>query len=72
MPGQPIDSDTMRQLAVVFERRPEVDDFERDLLNDMRERVSRFGSKTHVSEKQAAIIHGVFVKSSRPFGREGP
>lgn len=33
--GEPIEVGTMRRLAEIFEKRPDVDDFERDFLNGL-------------------------------------
>ena len=65
--GSPIDPGVARRLAEVFERRPEVTPFERDLLNSVKERFAKFGGRTHLSDKQAMVIDSVFVRTSADF-----
>lgn len=71
--GTPITPEIARRIAEVFQRRPEVDAFECKFLNSLRERFGRYGLKTHMSDKQAAILDRIYVSSSDPFGgpREG-
>jgi hypothetical protein len=60
----------LRALQAVFERNPDMDEFERDLINDTRDRIVKYGVGTRLSEKAEAIILVVYLRSCGPLGIE--
>lgn len=57
-----IHSEIVDQLIFILESKPELSQFERDIINDIVTRYKQYGRKTHLSKKQVKVIGEIYLK----------